>query len=168
MIHSNFRLYISTRQRFDTNIEISMNFLLSLRNSNDTNAKFTEWARVSNTNVCYLTYAYEHIPESRLKILFASQEIVKTQRSVHSATSASNLILNIRNHCVKSEGFGCWVYMSQVTVVGYSLGAHIASQICVNLYKSSGQKVGKLIGAKLINSFDFIHHLMIYVYCSII
>lgn len=113
-----------------------------------------EWAKVSNTNVCYLTYAYENIPESRLKIFYASQEIVKTHRSLHSATSASNLILNIRDHCVKSGSFGCWVYLSQTTVVGYSLGAHIASQVCINLYKNSGQKVGKLIGEKLINSID--------------
>lgn len=99
--------------------------------------------------MCYLTYAYEKIPESRLKIFYASEKIVKSQRSLHSAKVASNLILNIRDHCVKSGSFGCWVYMSKITVVGYSLGAHIASQICINLYKNSGQKVGKLIGEEL-------------------
>lgn len=108
--------------------------------------KFTEWARVSNTNVCYVTYTYNHIPESRLKILFASEQIVKSGRSLDSAKVASDLVINIRNNCIKNGHFGCWVYMSQVTVVGYSLGAHIASQICINLYKKTGQKVGKLVG----------------------
>lgn len=117
-------------------------------------SKFTEWSKVSNSNVCYLTYAYKQIPESRLKIFFASEEIVKSQRAVHTARVASDLISNIRDHCVKSGSFGCWVYMSKVTVVGYSLGAHIASQICVNLYKNTGQKVGKLIGEEFIHSFD--------------
>lgn len=109
-------------------------------------SKFTEWAIASNTNVCYLTYAFENIPQSTFAIISTSREMVRSKRSLYAAKVASDLILNIRDHCVQNGKFGCWVYMSKVTVLGFSFGAHIASQVCINLYKKSGQKVGKLIG----------------------
>lgn len=80
--------------------------------------------------------------------------MVKSHRSQHAARVASDLVLNIRNRCIETIGVGCWVYMSQITVVGFSLGAHVASQFCINLHKQTGQKVGKLIGKKLDFSFD--------------
>lgn len=108
--------------------------------------KFTAWAIASNSNVCYLTYAYENIPQSTFAIISTSREMVRSYRSLYAAKVASDLVVNIRNHCIKSGQFGCWVYMSKVTVIGFSFGAHIASQLCKNLYKKTGQKVGRLIG----------------------
>lgn len=110
--------------------------------------KFTEWSKASNTNVCYLTYAYEKFPPSYFARLAIMRQMVKSLRSQHAARIASDFVFNIRDRCIKTGSFGCWVYMSQLTVVGYSLGAHVASKACNNLYKNTGQKVGKLIGEK--------------------
>lgn len=96
--------------------------------------------------MCYLTYAFENIPQSTFAIIATSREMVRSKRSLYAAKVASDLVINIRNDCIKNGHFGCWVYMSQVTVLGFSFGAHIASQLCINLYKKTGQKVGKLIG----------------------
>lgn len=74
------------------------------------------------------------------------REMVKSHRSFYAARVASDLVLNIRDRCIESGRFGCWVYLPHMTVVGFSLGAHVASQLCNNLYKQTGQKVGKLIG----------------------
>lgn len=76
--------------------------------------------------------------------------MVKSHRALYAANIASVLISNVRDRCIQTETNGCWKHLSEVTVVGFSLGAHVASQICINLYEEVGEKVGKLIGKKLI------------------
>lgn len=97
-----------------------------------------------------MTYAFEKIPESAMKKVFYVRTLVKSHRLQYAAKVASDLVLNIRDRCLKNGGHGCWANMSEVTVIGFSFGAHIASQICINLYQSTGEKVGKLIGKKSI------------------
>lgn len=75
--------------------------------------------------------------------------MIKSNRSRYAAKVASDLVLDIQYHCTHNGKYpGCWMPMSQVTVLGFSFGAHIASQVCINLYKQTKHKVGKLIGKK--------------------
>lgn len=111
---------------------------------------FIEWYRASNTNVCYLTYAFGKIPSSILKRLLYVRKSVKSHRLQYAAKVARDLVLNVRHHCInRMGGIDCWKDMSKLTVVGFSLGAHIASQTCINLFEFTGEKVGKLIGEQL-------------------
>lgn len=110
-------------------------------------SKFTEWAIESNTNVCYLTYALDKVPENRLKQALYVIKLLKSHRLQYAAKIVRDLVLNIRVRCkslIRTNA--CWKDMSKVTVVGFSLGAHVASQICKDLYQRTGEKVGKLIG----------------------
>lgn len=118
---------------------------------------FTEWSKASNSNVCYLTYAYEKSPTSIFKMCILTKRMLKSKRLQYAAKVARNLVLNIRERCEWLRIFGtndCWSHMSQVTVVGFSFGAHIASRICIDLFQRTGEKVGKLIGEEFICSFD--------------
>lgn len=108
-----------------------------------------EWYKASNTNVCYLTYAFGKIPSSILKRLLYVRKSVKSHRLQYAAKVARDLVLNVRHHCIQMGGIDCWKDMSKLTVVGFSLGAHIASQTCINLFEFTGEKVGKLIGEQL-------------------
>lgn len=107
---------------------------------------FTEWAKESNTNVCYLTYALQKIPKNSFKHWFYLRNLVKSHRLQYAAKVARDLVVKIRDRCDKMGISGCSQFMSAVTVVGYSLGAHVASQTCIYLNESTGEKVGKLIG----------------------
>lgn len=112
--------------------------------------KFTEWAKASNSNVCYLTYAFVNTPKSVFTILTISGEMIKTRRLHYAAKVGRDLIMSIRFHCAKigagTNSLNCWIPMSQNTVVGFSFGAYIASQLCNYLYKVTRERVGKLIG----------------------
>lgn len=116
---------------------------------------FTEWFKASNSNICYLTYAYEKNSKNAFSIITTPREMIKSNRSLHAAEIASELILDMRENCIKNANYpSCYITMSQITVLGFSFGAHIASQICINVYKNTKEKVGKLIGEKFIYSFD--------------
>lgn len=111
-------------------------------------SKFTEWAIESNTNVCYLTYALDKVPENAFKQLLYIRKLVKSHRMQYTAKIARDLVLRVRARCMEIGIEGCSKFMSAVTVVGFSLGTHIASQMCIDLYEKTGEKVGKLIGEK--------------------
>lgn len=111
-----------------------------------THSTFTEWANVSNSNICYLTYAFEKNPVGYTAAFRVARTMVLTHRLQYAAKIARDFILMIRDRCVKKETAGCWKDMSQVTLLGLSFGAHVASQVCVDLHQRTGQKVGKLIG----------------------
>lgn len=111
---------------------------------------FTEWFEASNSNICYLTYAFENLPGSTFKTYFYVRKLVTSGRLKHGANVASTFILKIRDHCRKAGVHQC-LKMSQLTVLGFSMGAHIAAEICVELYVRTGQEVGKLIGKKPIH-----------------
>lgn len=72
--------------------------------------------------------------------------MVKTHRLQYAAKVARDLVLGVREQCIQNENPGCLKNMSQVTMLGFSFGAHIASQACINLFTSTGEKVGKLYG----------------------
>lgn len=72
--------------------------------------------------------------------------MVVTHRLQYAAKIARDLILKVHDHCLKHETPGCWKDMSQLTLLGLSFGAHVASQVSKELYQRTGQKVGKLIG----------------------
>lgn len=79
--------------------------------------------------------------------------MLKFHRLEYAAKVARDLVLNIRMRCEWLQIFGtysCWKDMSQLKVVGFSFGAHIASRICIDLYQRTGEKVGKLIGKEFI------------------
>lgn len=75
-----------------------------------------------------------------------ANEMVQSHRLQYAAKVARDLILGIRKECLANETPGCLKKMSQITMLGFSFGAHVASQACKNVYESTGEKVGKLIG----------------------
>lgn len=79
--------------------------------------------------------------------------ILRSERLQQAADLASDLIVSVRDRCFKMGTFGCWGYMSKATLLGFSFGAHVASQICIDLYKKTGQKVGKYIGKTRFDEF---------------
>lgn len=99
-----------------------------------------------------MTYAFEKNPVGYTAAFRVARNMVKSHRLQYAAKIARDLILKVRDLCHKTETQGCWKDMSQVTVLGLSFGAHIASQVCIDLYQRTGQKVGKLIGEKSVYS----------------
>lgn len=79
--------------------------------------------------------------------------MIKSHRLQYAAKVGRDLVLNLRLHCIELGYVECWKPMSELTVLGFSFGAYIASQMCDDLYKSTREKVGKLIGEKVIRSF---------------
>lgn len=86
------------------------------------------------------------MPKGIVEVFVHARDMVKSHRLQFTTKLARDLVLNLREQCLQDETPGCLKDMSQVTMLGFSFGAHIASQTCRNLYKSTGQKVGKLIG----------------------
>lgn len=84
--------------------------------------------------------------------------MLRAQRLQQAADIASELIVSVRDRCFKSGTFGCWGFMSKVTLLGFSFGAHVANQICVDLYKKTGQKVGKYVGKTDLTDLKNISH----------
>lgn len=111
--------------------------------------QYIEWAKQSDTNVCYLTYAYEEIRYGLYNLIAMASEMVQNHRLQYAAKVARDFVLSIREECIKNGSPGCLSKMSKLTVLGLSFGAHVASQTCKNLYQSTGEKVGKLIGEQL-------------------
>lgn len=147
----NFRIYIQICSRSILPSKLNK---LSVKLPIMIYTKFTEWSKASNSNVCYLTYAYEKSPGGIFKMCILTKRMLKSHRLQYTAKVARNLILSIRDRCLTIGNRGCWKHMSKVTVVGFSFGAHIASRICIDLYERTGEKVGKLIGEKLVHLFD--------------
>lgn len=121
-------------------------FPLNCNDSNNLIFHNIEWFTASESNICYMTYAYEIIPNNIVEVFSHARYMVKTHRLQFTAKLARDLVLSVRDQCLKDETPGCMKDMSQVTMLGFSFGAHIASQACRNLHTSTEQKVGKLIG----------------------
>lgn len=130
---------VSGQIKYSSNFCTTPNILITF-------SKFTEWANVSNSNICYLTYAFEKNPVGYTAAFRVARTMVLTHRLQYAAKIARDFILKIRDRCLTTGTHGCWKDMSQVTMLGLSFGAHVASQVCVDLYQRTGQKVGKLIG----------------------
>lgn len=101
---------------------------------------------MSGTNICYLAYPFEY--EATLcNFYFYLSRILTTDRNEEAAKEAANLVLNVQKKCKEGKIIECQLgHLSQLTIIGYSLGVHIAASLCRHLYEKSGQKVGKLIG----------------------
>lgn len=78
--------------------------------------------------------------------------MIKTHRLQYAAKVGRDLVMGIRLHCIKIGTNDCWVPMFEYTVLGFSFGAYIASQICNDLYKFTKERVGKLIGENVITN----------------
>lgn len=74
------------------------------------------------------------------------RRILATNRNEIAAKEAANFILNIQRKCKETTGDSCLNHISQLVILGYSLGAHIAASICRHLYDKTRQKPSKLIG----------------------
>lgn len=58
------------------------------------------------------------------------------------------MVIQIREKCLQNETPGCMenTQPEKIIMLGFSFGAHIASEACRNIFKRTGKKVGKLIG----------------------
>lgn len=79
----------------------------------------TEWFTASDSNICYVTYAYEKIPDGPFDTLLTAREMVKTHRLQYAAKVVRDLVLGVREQCIQNETPGCLKNMSQVTQLGF-------------------------------------------------
>ncbi|XP_031617553.1 phospholipase A1-like isoform X2 [Contarinia nasturtii] len=105
-----------------------------------------EWFIESGTNICFIAYTYQNYDISVLNTYSYLKKTLTTRRVEFVAREARDLILNVRKQCVESKKRGCLKDMSQVTMLGFSLGAHIAAYACRYLYSETNEKIPKLIG----------------------
>ncbi|XP_031617234.1 phospholipase A1-like [Contarinia nasturtii] len=105
-----------------------------------------EWYIKSGTNICYIAYAFDKYHASIYNLYFYVKRIMETNRVEYVAQEALELVMNVRKKCLETKIPGCVQHMSQVTVLGYSLGAHIGAYTCRYLIDATGEKVKKLIG----------------------
>lgn len=59
-------------------------------------AKFIEWFLTSDTNICYITYAYEIIPKDAIETLRAAIQMVKTERLQFVVNVVRDLVTCVR------------------------------------------------------------------------
>ncbi|XP_031617418.1 uncharacterized protein LOC116337176 isoform X2 [Contarinia nasturtii] len=99
------------------------------------------WFEASDTNVCYITYAYtvQSSKETASPIL----EMVGTRRVEFVAREARDFVMKLKSD---SSLNGSVKTLTQVTVVGLQLGAHIGSLTCKYLARKNSEMVDKLIG----------------------
>ncbi|XP_031617373.1 phospholipase A1-like [Contarinia nasturtii] len=105
-----------------------------------------EWFIHSDTNICYIAYAFNDYEYSIYNLIFYIKRILETNRVEFIAKETSDLLMNVRKKCLETQKNGCLKHMSQVIVVGYSLGSHIGAYACRYLFQTTGEKVKKLIG----------------------
>ncbi|XP_031617149.1 phospholipase A1-like [Contarinia nasturtii] len=117
---------------------------ISANDERFTSAK--EWFMKSGTNVCYIAYAFGDQRATLYNLYFYLKKIVKTNRVEYVAKEAFDFISNIQQKCIDTQMDGCLKNMSQIVMVGYSLGAHIAGYTCRYLSEKTGEKVKKVIG----------------------
>lgn len=79
----------------------------------------TEWFIASDSNICYVTYAYEKIPDGPFDTLMTARDMVKSHRLQYAAKVTRDLVLGVREQCLENETPGCLKNMSQVTVLGF-------------------------------------------------
>ncbi|XP_031617560.1 phospholipase A1 2-like [Contarinia nasturtii] len=98
------------------------------------------WFDASTTNICYVTYAFENSATTLIKLIPHMKKMVQTNRLEFVAKEVRDLVLSVRDlkGSIKS--------ISQIVMVGFSFGAHIASRACRYLTAKTGEKVKKLIG----------------------
>lgn len=82
--------------------------------------------------------------------------MVESHRLQFTAKIARNLVIKIREQCFQNEIPGCMenTQPEKITMLGFSFGAHIASQACRDIFKSTNKKVGKLIGVSNLFFYD--------------
>ncbi|XP_031617160.1 phospholipase A1-like isoform X2 [Contarinia nasturtii] len=129
--------------------DLSLFFVGSGNNVTEKDSRFKiskEWYIKSGTNICYIAYAFEKYKATVMNAYFYLKKVYTTKRIEFVAKTAYDFVLNIRNKCLKSKAKGCIQHMSQITVIGYSLGAIIAPYFCRHIFEETGQKAKKFIG----------------------
>ncbi|XP_031617562.1 phospholipase A1 2-like [Contarinia nasturtii] len=109
------------------------------------------WYEASDTNVCYITYAFENSVTTLAKLIPHTKNMVQTNRFIFVAKQARDLVLSVRNlkGNIKS--------MSQIVMVGFSFGAHIAAIACRYLTAKTKEKVKILIGLDPASASLYLH-----------
>ncbi|XP_031617123.1 phospholipase A1-like [Contarinia nasturtii] len=105
-----------------------------------------EWFIHSGTNICYIAYAFENYEASMFNLIFYIKRILETNRVEYVAREALNLVLNVRKKCSETKSKQCFKNMSQLTVLGFSLGAHIGAYACRYFFEATNEKARRLIG----------------------
>lgn len=77
------------------------------------------------------------------------KNMIKAKRVGFVAKETCDFVMKVREKCIES-GYNCLEDMSNLVLVGFSLGAHIGAFLSRCLYQRTGQKVGKLIGIERI------------------
>ncbi|XP_031617561.1 phospholipase A1-like [Contarinia nasturtii] len=104
-----------------------------------------EWFSKTDKNICIITYAYSSTSTTLFNILFHVNQMVSTKRLDFVAKQAQDLVLETKKKCEDSRRTSCLRHMSQVEVVGFSFGAHIAGLTCGLLFEKTGEKVKILL-----------------------
>lgn len=128
-------VYIFIRNSFLLNIHKLFFFFFLLFFS-------TGWYEASGTNICYVAYTYAKRVTNKKNLVMHLREMVLSKRIDFTAKHSCYFIEKIKAKC----GNWCAQNIRDMTVAGYSLGAHIAAMTSRCLSQRTGQKFGKIIG----------------------
>ncbi|XP_055295145.1 uncharacterized protein LOC129564920 [Sitodiplosis mosellana] len=103
------------------------------------------WYESSDTNICYVGYQYMKSKTVAIKKLLHLRSMIKDKRPHFVAKETCDFFMKVRIMCMES-GHNCLDDISNMVVVGYSLGAHIGAFFVRCLFQRTGQRIGKLIG----------------------
>ncbi|XP_031635204.1 uncharacterized protein LOC116348362 [Contarinia nasturtii] len=103
-----------------------------------------EWFAASQKNICAITYAF-YESTTLMNVVFHLHDMVRTKRIEFVAKQARDLVLGVRDYCIKNKRKTSLKRMSEVDVTGFSYGAHIASKTCQYLFWKTKQKVKMLL-----------------------
>lgn len=111
---------------------------------------FTEWFKASDSNICYITYAYEHTKKEMIEGFLTAQEMITSHRMHHAAKVIRVLLWTVHKQCRDENIPSCNLentLPNKVTMLGQSFGAYVAAQACLYIKKAfNGELVGILIG----------------------
>lgn len=81
--------------------------------------------------------------------------MMKTRRFEYAAKMACDLVLGVREKCLRSGKSVCLKNLDQVDVTGFSFGVYLASRTCKYLYQKTDEKVRLLLGMYVFQPIPF-------------